>query len=41
MTDTRTIAEHYGRADLGSVILAALSAVGKDIDILSLMISHR
>ncbi len=32
MTDTRTIAEHYGRADLGSVILAALSAVGKDID---------
>jgi SAM-dependent methyltransferase len=32
MADTRTVAEHYGRADLGSVILAALSAVGKDID---------
>jgi SAM-dependent methyltransferase len=32
MAGTRTIAEHYGRADLGSVILAALSAVGKDID---------
>jgi len=32
MGDTRTIAEHYGRADLGSVILADLNAAGKNID---------
>jgi SAM-dependent methyltransferase len=32
MASTQTIAEHYGRADLGTVILAALNAAGKDID---------
>src|SRR5215831_18554304 len=32
MANTQTIAQHYGRADLGSVILAALNAAGKDID---------
>jgi ubiquinone/menaquinone biosynthesis C-methylase UbiE len=32
MPDAQAIAEHYGRADLGSVILAALDAAGKDID---------
>jgi len=32
MADTRAIAEHYRRANLGAVILAALDAAGKDID---------
>src|SRR5215472_9611961 len=32
MASTQTIAEHYGRADLGTVILAALNAAGKNID---------
>src|ERR687897_435914 len=30
MASTQTIAEHYGRADLGTVILAALNAAGKE-----------
>jgi SAM-dependent methyltransferase len=30
--DPRAIAGHYGRADLGAVILAALAATGKDVD---------
>ena len=32
MTETRGVAEHYRRANLGVVILAALDAAGKDID---------
>ena len=32
MASTQTIAQHYGRADLGTVILAALNAAGKNID---------
>jgi ubiquinone/menaquinone biosynthesis C-methylase UbiE len=32
MAGTRAVAEHYGRADLGDVILAALKAAGKDIE---------
>jgi hypothetical protein len=32
MASTQTTAEHYGRADLGTVILAALNAAGKNID---------
>jgi len=32
MTETRGVAEHYRRANLGAVILAALDAAGKDID---------
>lgn len=32
MANGQAIAGHYGRADLGSVILAALDAAGKDID---------
>jgi SAM-dependent methyltransferase len=32
MTSTSAIVEHYGRADLGKTILAALTAAGKDID---------
>src|SRR5262245_13092077 len=32
MAGPRAITEHYGRADLGAVILAALDAAGKDID---------
>src|SRR5947199_10816437 len=32
MASTQTIAQHYGRADLGTVILAALAAAGKNID---------
>jgi len=30
--DSHAIAGHYGRADLGAVILAALAATGKDVD---------
>jgi SAM-dependent methyltransferase len=30
--DPHAIAGHYGRADLGAVILAALAATGKDVD---------
>jgi hypothetical protein len=40
MASTKTIAEHYGHADLGMVILAALNAAGILI-VSSLMISHR
>jgi len=32
MIDQRAVIEHYGRAGLGEVILAALKAAGKDID---------
>src|SRR5215831_4676090 len=32
MAGPRAITEHYGRADLGAVMLAALDAAGKDID---------
>ena len=32
MATSEAITKHYGRADLGSVILAALEASGKDID---------
>jgi SAM-dependent methyltransferase len=32
VTDTEAITGHYGRANLGAVILAALEAAGKDID---------
>jgi SAM-dependent methyltransferase len=32
MVEAKVIAEHYGRADLGDIILAALKAAGKDID---------
>src|SRR5712691_7757937 len=32
MASGQAVAEHYGRADLGAVILAALRAAGKDID---------
>ena len=32
VADSDEIAGHYGRADLGAVILAALAAAGKDID---------
>ena len=32
MIDQRAVIEHYGRAGLGDVILAALKAAGKDID---------
>jgi ubiquinone/menaquinone biosynthesis C-methylase UbiE len=32
MAGTRAVAEHYGRADLGDVILAALKAAGNDIE---------
>jgi hypothetical protein len=32
MADAGGIAAHYGRADLGGIILAALQVAGKDID---------
>jgi SAM-dependent methyltransferase len=32
MTDASVIVQHYGRADLGDIILAALKAAGKDVD---------
>jgi ubiquinone/menaquinone biosynthesis C-methylase UbiE len=36
MSIDRRVAEHYARRDLGSVILAALQAAGKDVDLLTL-----
>jgi ubiquinone/menaquinone biosynthesis C-methylase UbiE len=36
MTGASDVAEHYGRADIGEAILAALSAAGKDINRLTI-----
>jgi hypothetical protein len=36
MIHSEAITQHYERADLGAVILAALEATGKDIDHLTL-----